>query len=286
MMPKISVVMPVYNSTRFLPAAIESVLSQSFKDFELIICDDASTEDVAGVVKKYNDSRIYYCRNPWNLGLIGNTNMCLKLAHGEYIKFLDADDALWPGCLEEMVKALDKHPSAALVTGMRILINEAGDNIGEAWHGPFLIRNLVLGREVLNSCLRYGNVVGPPSSVMVRRLPAVRMNPDYQHLCDLELWIRLLIFKNLVFLPWEVCQYRIHGNQSSHTPTISKPFAEDYARLLKEYLPMSTLTFFQRQAAKTRVVAMVYDTWRKRRMYSFWKMLCETGKQIWRMITL
>ena len=94
-MPKVSVLIPTYNYARYIGEAIESVLNQTFTDFELIIIDDQSKDNTDEVVAKYlHDPRVSYHKNPVNLGLVGNFNRALELANGEYIKFLLADDKL------------------------------------------------------------------------------------------------------------------------------------------------------------------------------------------------
>lgn len=93
-MPKISVCIPTYNSGEFLSEAIQSVLDQSFQNFELIISDNASEDNTTEIVNAFNDSRIQYYRNKKNIGMYENFNHCLDLAEGEYIKFLCATDYL------------------------------------------------------------------------------------------------------------------------------------------------------------------------------------------------
>src|ERR1017187_7004523 len=92
--PKVSVLIPNYNHARYLPAAIESVLQQDFRDFELLISDDCSNDGSAGIIASYaaKDSRIRFQIHPANLGMVRNWNWCLAQARGEYMKFLLADD--------------------------------------------------------------------------------------------------------------------------------------------------------------------------------------------------
>src|SRR5918993_3330345 len=109
-MPKVSVLVPTYNYARYLGEAIESVLNQTFTDFELIIIDDQSKDETDQVVGKYlYDSRVTYHKNPVNLGLVGNFNRALELATGEYIKFLLADDKLDINILAKFSAVLDSY---------------------------------------------------------------------------------------------------------------------------------------------------------------------------------
>jgi len=94
--PRVSVLIPSYNCARYLPEAIESVLEQKFRDFELLIRDDGSTDGSHAVIEKYAalDRRVDFHYNPVNLGAVRNWNCCLAQARGEYIQLLCCDDAL------------------------------------------------------------------------------------------------------------------------------------------------------------------------------------------------
>src|SRR5437870_5545962 len=88
--PTVSVCMPVFNRARYLAQALESVLAQTFHDFEVIVCDDASTENIQQVVAVLGDARVRYFRQPRNQGIARNRNSCLALARGRYIAWLDS----------------------------------------------------------------------------------------------------------------------------------------------------------------------------------------------------
>lgn len=109
--PFFSVVIPTYNMGKWLPQAIESVIAQTFEDFELLIQDNASTDDTQYLVKKYTDSRISYQLNERNFGLFENANLVCSRARGKYIKFLCADDELSPVCLKTIYENLVSNSS-------------------------------------------------------------------------------------------------------------------------------------------------------------------------------
>src|SRR5688500_6704463 len=108
----ISVCIPTFNYGHFLGRAVESVLAQDHGDFELIVVDNASTDDTQAVLARYDDPRLRVVRNPSNLGLFGNFERCLELAGGELVKFLASDDWLHPAYLREAVALAEAHPSA------------------------------------------------------------------------------------------------------------------------------------------------------------------------------
>ena len=107
--PKVSVLIPTYNYAHYLPEAIDSVLAQTFEDFEVIIVDNCSTDNTEEIVMEYlqKDKRIQYFKNEENIGPYRNYNQCLLYASGEYIKFLNADDKFAPTLLEKFVHILE-----------------------------------------------------------------------------------------------------------------------------------------------------------------------------------
>lgn len=126
---KFSIVMPSYKS-QYLQEAIESVLSQTYCDFELIIVDDCSPEDLKSIVEIFNDSRVKYFRNSSNYGalhLVENWNNSLNFCSGDYIINMGDDDRLLPCCLEEYVKLMDKYPELDVYHAKTQIIDENGD---------------------------------------------------------------------------------------------------------------------------------------------------------------
>lgn len=125
-MPLFSVLIPAYKIS-YLEQAINSVLRQNYKDFELIIVDDASPENLTQVISKFNDCRIKYYRNDKNFGalnVVDNWNKCLFYATGDYVLCMGDDDILCENCLEEYKKLIDKYPSLNVFHGRTEIINE------------------------------------------------------------------------------------------------------------------------------------------------------------------
>ncbi len=116
--PKVSVCIDVYNCAEFLPRVIESALEQTLSDFELIVVDDCSTDDSYDVALKYakQDTRIRVARNAANKGMVGNRNVCLRLAQGEFVKFVQADDYLCSSeALTALLEPMESNPDAVMV---------------------------------------------------------------------------------------------------------------------------------------------------------------------------
>jgi glycosyltransferase involved in cell wall biosynthesis len=126
--PRVTLGMPVYNGDDFLANAIESVLSQSFSDFELIISDNASTDRTAEICLDYaaRDARVRYCRNAHNVGLVNNHNLLVGLAAGEFLMWIAHDDAIDKDYLARCVELLDRNPDAVLCFAQTSNIGEDG----------------------------------------------------------------------------------------------------------------------------------------------------------------
>ena len=124
-MPLVSVIMGVYNDSKTLEAAIDSILNQSFQDLELIICDDASTDKTPLVFEKYRSHpKIVLLKNEKNLGLAESLNRCLALARGEYIARQDADDTSLPERFEKQREYLKSHPETQVLGTFATIVDE------------------------------------------------------------------------------------------------------------------------------------------------------------------
>lgn len=129
---KFSVTIPTYKS-RFLKNAIESVIAQTYSNWDLIIVDDASPEDLATIVRDFKDPRIRYYRNSKNCGavnVVDNWNICLSYCNSEYVICMGDDDMLAPCCLEEYVVLIEKYPNLNVYHALTDIVDESGNVIG------------------------------------------------------------------------------------------------------------------------------------------------------------
>lgn len=196
--PLVSICIPTYKGASFLAGTLDSVLAQSYSNFELWILDDNSPDDTQAIVARYTDPRINYVRHPQNLGPEGNWNRCLDLAKGKYFKLLPHDDLLSAGCLEEQVRILeaDNAGEIALVFGAREIIDPVGRVLmrrGLPGTKAGRIKNLAL----IKQCIRAGtNLIGEPGNGLFRRSLLQRTgvyDATYPYLVDLDYWFRILM---------------------------------------------------------------------------------------------
>lgn len=211
-MPRISIIIPTYNRARFVAQAIESVQTQTFADWEMIVVDDASEDDTPGIVAKQvaQDQRIKYFRNEVNLGISRTRNRGLELAQGEYIAVLDSDD-IWCDMekLQKQSDFLEQHPDYSLIGGAVILVDEQGSEIGRR-QPPIADQDIRSGLLLKNTLVH--------SSIMYRR-EAVKGLGGYDVKLssgeDYDLWLRLGREHKLANLPDYVVKYRVHSGNIS-----------------------------------------------------------------------
>jgi len=238
MAAKASILIPTYNYARYLPEAIESVLAQDFTDYELIVSDDASTDDSADIIRRYaaRDSRIRATFHPANLGMVANWNWCLGQARGEYVKFLFGDDRLTaPHALRRFVTMLDTHPQAALAVCARRVVDEHSQPL-EVWD-QFAGEGVYAGQHVGRQCLlATHNFVGEPTAVMFRAaLAPSGFDLRYRQIVDLEFWCRLLLAGDLVYTKETLCDFRWHPAQQTRINQQQNLGNSEYAWLLHDY---------------------------------------------------
>jgi Glycosyl transferase family 2 len=127
--PKVSIGLAVFNGERYIQEALDSILTQTFTDFEVIIADNASTDRTGEICQDYaaKDSRFHYHRNPTNIGGINNENLTVHLAQGQYFRLAAYDDILAPDLLQECVQVLDSHPEIVLCYSRTVVIDAQGD---------------------------------------------------------------------------------------------------------------------------------------------------------------
>ncbi len=236
--PLVSVLVPTYNYARFLPEAIASVLAQNFRDFELIIIDDRSTDNTAAIVEPFcrQDDRVHFSINSINLGMVKNWNHCLHQARGEYIKFLFGDDRLChPDALGRMLALLQRYPSATLAASARVIMDEQSCVL-DVWRD--LPDGCHKGEDVIRAVLWENgkNLVGEPSAVMFRKTDAARgFDPSYQQLTDIEMWFHLLGKGDLAYTREPLCAFRCHPLQQTERNTASGVGWTEHAHFMAEH---------------------------------------------------
>ena len=191
-MPKISVLMSCYNHDKFVGEAIESVLNQSFKDFELLIIDDNSTDKTFDIVNSFKDPRIKAFRNEKNFGMVLNTNSLIKKSNGDYIAIINSDDSWLPEKLQKQLDFLENNENYGACFTLANIINESGKSIKNNIQDS--LKYLEFDRfGFLNYFFSYNNPLCYPSALIRKKVfdKTMLFNPAYIILLDIEMWIRI-----------------------------------------------------------------------------------------------
>ncbi|KZL93695.1 glycosyltransferase family 2 protein [Clostridium magnum] len=221
----VSILIPAYNKPNFLKIALNSALQQTYKNIEIIICDDSTNNQVQTMVEPYLSkySNIKYFNNGEPLGAYGieNSKKCLSLANGEYINYLFDDDKFYCAKIQKMVKYL-KDDSVSLVTSRRSRINSKGNvlpdiaatkpisNVDRIYDGK------EIGRRMLLTQL---NFIGEPTTALFRKKDiegfGMFMGRQYECLVDMAMWLDLLLKGKFVYIPEILSSFRIHRQQKT-----------------------------------------------------------------------
>lgn len=215
--PVVSVLMPTYNRAWLLKQSLESVLAQTWSDFEVVISDNASSDDTERLVKSYRDERIVYWRNQENIGWQRNMWQVLSLAKGDLMGFLPDDDLMMPENLASKVAVFTQYPNVGLVHSKYHVIDENGKIIqpDTNWkHGPDRTVDAVEpGANVLKALLVGFNTINLPT-VLFRRACYERLGgftTQLSHADDYEYWMKVAAHYDIAFLAKPLVMWRFHS---------------------------------------------------------------------------
>jgi glycosyltransferase involved in cell wall biosynthesis len=209
--PTISVLMSVHNGENYLEEAIESILNQTYPDFELIIINDFSTDSSFEIIKKFADKRIVLIENDHNIGLTKSLNKGLKIAKGEYIARMDADDISEINRFEKQIDVLQKNPDYTVVGSNIFLIDDTGLIIEQIKYPETTEENL--GNIFFDNTIVH-------SSAMFRKDFVMSLggyNEEYSKSQDYDLWLNIIENGGLLYnIQESLLKYRIHAGSISN----------------------------------------------------------------------
>jgi len=252
-MPTVSIVLPTYNRARLLSPVINSVLNQSYMDWELIVVDDGSEDETGEIIKGFTDDRIRYIYQV-NTKSPGARNTGIRASNGRYVKFLDSDDLLLPSNLEEHVKKMEAKPELGLTASGWEEVDRKFNSLGT--QRPWLYRSVIDLTTLLYSC------PFPPSAAMVKRewlLNVGMFDPQQFYVEDWDLWLRLAHSRCVIeWIPQVLWQHMTRhsaggveeGSRAHHTGQM----IDGLFRLLEKYYNQPDLSK-EIQAQKSYVFA-------------------------------
>lgn len=203
-----TVLMSVYNGEKYLPEAIQSILHQTFTDFEFLIIDDGSVDQSISIIRNYKDCRIRLERNEVNQGLVTTLNNGINMAQSEYIARMDCDDISLPERLAKQVVFMDLNPDIGICG---------------TWFEYFGDRSLVMKFPEYDADIKreflFHNCMGHPTIIMrpeIMKSNGIFFDYNFTHTEDYDLWTRLAKVTNFHNIPEVLYKYRIHKEQTSY----------------------------------------------------------------------
>jgi glycosyltransferase involved in cell wall biosynthesis len=211
--PLVTIYMPVFNATPYLSQAIESILNQSFSNFEFIIVDDASTDDSWKIIKSYakKDSRIVTIKNQINLGVSLTSNIAISKARGKFLARMDADDISFTNRIEKQIKFLNKHSKVVAVGGQCVVIDENNNIIGN--------KNFPYQDKKLKDMIFWAVPIQQPSMMInLKKLPKnfIWYTPNQSSAEEINLMFRFILYGQIANLEDNLLFYRHLDNSLSH----------------------------------------------------------------------
>jgi len=231
-MPKISIITSVYNGEVFLSKAIESVLSQTFTDFEFLIYNDGSTDNSLNIIKSFSDQRIKVINYQKNIGYIYRLNEGLKIAKGKYIARIDADDFWAKTKLEKQIKAFNQNKDLVFAATDFYKIDKSGNTISIVKNSKYKnLKNHILKKNLICH-----------SSILFKKRNCFLVglyNENIKYTEDYHCWIKILSKYNGIILPEILTYYRISSNQIS----FKKRKSQVYYTLKTKFIGFKLINF-------------------------------------------
>lgn len=233
--PRVSICIPTYNRAGMVGMAIESALSQSYSNIEILVIDNASEDNIESVVAAYNDFRLKFFRNERNLGLFGNFNRCVELARGKYIHILHSDDFLAPGFTQACIECMESNPHVAMTFSALEVINQGSkkriDVLGE--------NKIFIAPEGFRQILMTRNLVHCPTVIVRRDVydTVGKFACEYPYAADFYQWLKISRAYDIAYISDATLFYR----QGEHSESFRQLFKSSlgYIDILAIFIRMS-----------------------------------------------
>lgn len=237
--PRVSVVIPAHNDAPYIGTAIDSILQQDFQALEVIVVDDASSDNTGDIVTAYSDTRVRYMRNQHNLGIAGARNRGLDAAQGEFMASLDSDDWAHPSRLARQIAFLEANPDHAAVGSWARWMDSRGQTIKGITQRPITWQQ-AHAQLIYKSCVQQ-----PSVTTRTEVMRALRYDENYRFSSDYELWVRMARHYRLTSQPEALVYCRRHATSTTRSPEAEQGvvacqkgiFAQQFDHLQLDYKP-------------------------------------------------
>lgn len=246
---KVSVIISAFNHEKYVAKSIESILNQTFLDFELIVIDNGSTDSTNKIIRSFQDPRIKVFQIKKNIGFGFALNYALNKTRGEYISLFSSDDICSPDKLEKQVKYLDENHEVGAVFSQAQMIDEEGNILPDHYYDQVFEQKNKNRFEWLNYFFYNGNCICFPST-LIRKSVYKQIqfeNEALAQLHDFDTWIRLCFKKNIYIFSEKLVKFRIRsGNLNAGSDTIENKIRSmfEFGHILKNYLKINSIKEF------------------------------------------
>jgi glycosyltransferase involved in cell wall biosynthesis len=232
-MPRVTIAIPLYNKARYVGETLESALRQSYRDIEVLVLDNCSTDGSYEIVTAHHDSRIRAIRHPENIGMIANFNSALELAEGEFVKILCADDLLAPESIAKQVAALDEAgPTATMAVSQHNMISARGRRLIRGTGVPGM-SGYYPGPEALRMVRdAAGNIFGTEAQLLFRKSALESIEWYREGYTEIDFFLRLLTTGGIVVVPESLSSVRMSKTSASFS--VAKTYAETFNASLEQ----------------------------------------------------
>jgi glycosyltransferase involved in cell wall biosynthesis len=233
--PRISVVMPMYNGSRYVESAIQSVLGQTERSFELLICDDASTDGSLAIARRIDDPRVRVLAHDTNRGLFPTLNELIRAASCELIHIWTQDDLMYPECLERELAFHAEHPGLVMSYSRPHMIDEHDTVIERDRHDT--TPAVLTGAQASELMFYYGSISTNISLAVVRKSALDRVGlfrEDMKVSGDFEMWTRLAGIGEIGFIHEPIARVRTHLGQLSRNPASGLKFTRENREIYRQ----------------------------------------------------
>lgn len=245
--PLVSICIPTFNSARFIRASLDSIVAQTYRPFEVIISDNASTDSTVDIVREYvNRYGFKLYQSTHNLGMGANFNKLISLARGKYVAIYHSDDVYERTIVEESVKVLEGDETIGLAGTMGNIINEGGislSSMGLPKHLKKMNKTIYTFDEALSGIIKRGWFFVTPT-IVVRKKVYDKLGvfdlKSYASALDYAMWLRIATQYKVAILDKKLINYRVHKNQVTEQEVRENPEVADIVLVLKEYKELTT----------------------------------------------
>lgn len=264
--PWLSVIIPTYNGSKYLSAALNSVVIQQDEELECIIIDDGSTDDTLSIVAEFQDKlKIELITKARAGNWVVNTNYALEAASGVHACFLHQDDLWLEGRLEQIKNAIAAYPQASLYLHDSVFIDEQGKPLG-LWQCPLSEEQKIVAAESMREKLLVQNFIAIPAPVFLREaaLEIGGLNSDLWYTADWDFWLKLAEYGDTCYIAKPLAAFRVHGDsQTIRRSSGIAEFRQQMRLVVNQHLPakpnneVSKVAFFSTEV-NTTLAAMVH----------------------------